>query len=243
MNGDLASLLPLAAAWFAVFVFSTTIHEAAHAWAALRLGDPTAYQGGQVSLNPAPHIQREPFGMVLVPLVSFFLMNGQWMIGWASAPYDPVWAQRHPKRSAWMALAGPVSNLLLVIASGLAIRIGIAVGMLEDPQRTSVRELYGNLTELAQAAEGSSAEGLATVLSIAFVLNLLLFVFNLLPLPPMDGSAVIKLVMSSRVANAYDEFLRQPMWAFVGLLLAWRAIRVIFWPILGLTDRLLYLGA
>ena len=64
-------------------------------------------------------------------------MNGQWMIGWASAPYDPVWAQRHPKRSAWMALAGPVSNLLLVIASGLAIRIGIAVGMLEDPQRTS----------------------------------------------------------------------------------------------------------
>jgi len=73
--------------WYAVFLFSTVCHEAAHAWSASKLGDDTAKQGGQVSLNPVPHIRREPFGMVLVPLLSWFM--GGWLIGWASAPITP----------------------------------------------------------------------------------------------------------------------------------------------------------
>ena len=80
--------------WYAVFLFSATVHEAAHAWAAYRLGDPTAYLGGQVTLNPAPHVQREPFGTVLVPIITFALSG--WMMGWASAPYNPMWADRYP---------------------------------------------------------------------------------------------------------------------------------------------------
>ncbi len=102
--------------WFVVFLLSTVCHEAAHAWAALRGGDSTAYHGGQVSLDPIPHIQREPFGMLIMPWLSFFL-NG-WMMGWASAPYDPLWARRYPKRAAWMSLAGPMANFAIAILAG-----------------------------------------------------------------------------------------------------------------------------
>ena len=82
----------LAVIWYAVLVFSLTFHEAAHAWAAQRGGDLTAYVLGQVTLDPRPHIRREPFGMVLVPLL-FFATSG-WMIGWASTPFDARWAYR-----------------------------------------------------------------------------------------------------------------------------------------------------
>ncbi|MDH4318013.1 MAG: site-2 protease family protein, partial [Desulfobulbaceae bacterium] len=109
--------------WYFAFIFSTVIHEASHSLVALKLGDETAYHAGQVSLDPTPHIKREPIGTILVPIISF-LMSG-WMIGWASAPYDPNWARRYPKRSAWMALAGPASNLVMVILSIMIIRIGV----------------------------------------------------------------------------------------------------------------------
>ena len=72
-------ILVLGLTWFVVFLFSTTLHEAGHAFAANKLGDPTAYEGGQVSLNPLPHIQREPLGMIVVPLITF--AANQWMMG------------------------------------------------------------------------------------------------------------------------------------------------------------------
>src|SRR5437870_9906314 len=106
--------------WFAAFLFSTTVHEAAHALAALRGGDPTAYLGGQVSLSPLPHIRREPIGMLVVPILTAFT-NG-WALGWASTPYDPYWAARHPRRGAAMAAAGPAGNLLIALLALLGLR-------------------------------------------------------------------------------------------------------------------------
>src|SRR2546428_1713114 len=97
--------------WFVAFLFSTTVHEAMHALAALRGGDRTAYLGGQVSLSPLPHIRREPIGMLVVPLLTAFT-NG-WAVGWASTPYDPIWAARYPRRAALMAAAGPARNPLI----------------------------------------------------------------------------------------------------------------------------------
>lgn len=96
--------------WYIVFIFSTTLHEASHALAALKLGDRTAHEGGQVTLNPIPHIRREPIGTVAVPIISFIL--GGWMIGWASVPYNYAWSLKYPKKAAKMALAGPLANLL-----------------------------------------------------------------------------------------------------------------------------------
>jgi Zn-dependent protease len=187
--------------WFVVFVFSTTLHEAGHAWAAYKLGDRTAYEGGQVSLNPMPHVRREPVGMVLVPILSFAL-NG-WMMGWASAPYDPEWAHRHPKRAALMAAAGPAANLLLALVSGLLIRFGLA----------------------------HAIPGAVMPIGILFLLNLLLFVFNLLPVPPLDGSAILPMFMSDDMARRYREFLHQPMFSLLGLLLAWKVFPYLFGPI------------
>src|SRR5947207_14525690 len=85
-------LLALGFIWYVAFLFSTTCHEAAHALAAKIGGDDTAFAGGQVSLNPVPHIQREPWGMVVIPILSL-IMTGN-LFGWASAPYDPCWCGR-----------------------------------------------------------------------------------------------------------------------------------------------------
>lgn len=216
--------------WLVAFLFSTTCHEAAHALVAWKLGDPTAYEGGQVSLNPIPHIQREPVGMIAVPIISYLFAG--WMMGWASAPYDPWWADRHPKRAAWMALAGPVSNLILVLLAGGLIHLGIASGHFVPPESL-------NFLHLVEAGpEGSS--GLAKVLSIFFTLNLLLFVFNLLPLPPLDGSGVLPLFIPEDMARRYQEFMRQ--WSLVGLVVAWSIFREIFMPIFRFAVDILYPG-
>ena len=83
--------------FYVVFVFSVTFHEAAHAYVAMRGGDLTAYHGGQVSLSPLPHMRREPIGMLVLPIVTT-LWSGM-PFGFASAPYDPAWAERHPRRA------------------------------------------------------------------------------------------------------------------------------------------------
>src|SRR5262245_6316291 len=119
-NFDVADLV----VWYLVFVFSTTCHEAAHAWVAYRGGDLTAYSLGHVTLDPTPHIRRSPFGMVVVPLISF--LWGGWMIGWASVPVNRRWAVDHPRRSALMSLAGPAANLLLASLALLAMRLLVA---------------------------------------------------------------------------------------------------------------------
>lgn len=219
--------------WYWAFLFSTVAHEAAHAWVALRLGDPTAYQGGQVSMNPLPHIYREPLGTVFFPLLTFFA--GGWMMGWASAPYDPYWAYRHPRRAAWMALAGPVANLLIAVVAGLAIWCGVWAGVFVPPESAS-------FTEVTVAAAGSTWESLAMLLSILFTLNIILFTFNLIPLLPLDGSAAVTLLMSERTASVYRQVMFNPMLSMFGLLFAWRIYGPLFSPLFRFALHLLYPG-
>src|SRR5271167_547812 len=160
MNSD---FIVLGVIWYIVFLFSTTCHEGAHALVAKLGGDTTAFEGGQVSLNPLPHIRREPFGLVVVPIFSYIAAH--WMIGWASAPYNPEWQQRYPRRAAWMALAGPGANFTLVIFSALAIRGGILAGVFAQPESAS-------FTRVVTATGPGIAGFAATFLSILFVLNL-----------------------------------------------------------------------
>src|SRR5260370_42564031 len=115
-------LIALGLIWYVAFLFSTTCHEAAHALAAKIGGDDTAFVGGQVSLNPVPHIQREPWGMVVIPILSL-IVNGS-LIGWASAPYNPEWERRHPHRAAWIALACPTTNYTLLLRGPDVMRPG-----------------------------------------------------------------------------------------------------------------------
>ncbi len=219
-----------------VFLLSITVHEAAHAWVALRGGDPTAAHTGQVTLDPLPHIRREPFGTVLMPILTYFTMG--WMMGWASAPYDPVWAERHPRRAAWMALAGPIANLLLAVLAGARhARRGWRRVSSVAPERFA-------FSAIVDAAQPGFADAVATFLSILFVLNALLFTFNLLPLPPLDGAAAITLLFPENAARRFTHFLRGlPMIQWVGMLAAWRASGIVFPPILRAAVDLVYGGA
>jgi len=226
--------LTQAATWYIVFILSTALHEASHAWAAFRLGDRTAYHAGQLTLNPLPHIRREFFGMVIVPLVSFFA--GGWMIGWASCPYDPLWAQRYPKRSAKMALAGPAANLLLVLLAGVLIRIGLNRGVFEAPNTITA-------SSITSATNPDSVfYGLSFLLSILFMLNLVLFCFNLIPLPPLDGSSLPLLVLDNDASDRYQQVLSQPGVSLLGRLIAWQGFGTVFQPIQLAVINLLYPG-
>ena len=198
-NGDQVNTEVLMAGvlWYVVFLLSTTCHETAHAWAAKMGGDLTAFHGGQVSLDPDPHIRREPFGMVIFPWLTY--ITGGWMMGWASAPFDPLWSQRYPRRAAWMSLAGPGANFSLAIFAGILIHIGMWTGYFRYPESVG-------FTHVVEPVAAGIASGAATFVSILFSLNLLLGTFNLIPVPPLDGYGVLGLLVSGRCGAPHSEF-------------------------------------
>lgn len=219
--------------WYITFLFSLTCHEAAHALVAKWGGDLTAAEGGQVTLNPLPHIQREIFGTTIVPILSYLM--GGWMIGWGSAPYDPRWSYRHPHRAAWMALAGPAANFALMLAAVLVIRIGIFVGALKVPE-------WSTFMRVVSATRPGPWDGVAVLVSIMFSLNLLLGLFNLLPLPPLDGHGAICLFFTEDLARRFTEATHNPSLSMVGLLVGWKVFGFVFDPIFSAALRLLYFG-
>lgn len=196
---------------FVVFLISVTLHEAAHALFAMLGGDRTAYLGGQVTLNPLPHIQREPVGMLLVPLVSLMLNNGQWCFGFASTPIDRAWAYHHPRRASLMSAAGPLSNLLLAA-------IAVAVLSFFKPVAWDTDEPVARI-------------------AIAFLkLNVLLFAFNLIPLPPLDGAGVVR-GLARPLERLYERLETVPYIGLVAFLVAQWSLPYLFWPIFDVARR------
>ncbi len=215
---------------YIVFVYSTVCHEAAHAWSAMKLGDRTAYEGGQVSLDPTPHVMREPMGMVIVPLAMLFLTGG--LFGWASAPLNREWTRRNPRESALVALAGPAANFLLCIAAAVLMYLGAKAGVFALPRR------YG-ASNILIGTGGAVWEGAALVLSVIFSMNLLLGIFNLIPAPPLDGSNIPLLWLKGRTAEQYQDLLVQPAMQLFAFVLAWRGFGLIYAPIFfGICDRM-----
>lgn len=222
--------------FYVVFLLSTTLHEAAHAWAAMKGGDLTAYEGGQVTLDPLPHIRREPIGMVVLPIISV-LVSG-WPLGFASAPYDPRWAQRYPRRAGWMALAGPGANLLLVLLAAAAINIGVLAGVFYAPDTI-------NFADVTAATAGAASwwNTIAYFVGAVFALNLLLFVFNLIPVPPLDGSAALVLIMPDHMVAKYQHILwSNVQLSWIGIVIAWQLFDGLFDPIFTLAISILYPG-
>jgi Zn-dependent protease len=163
---------------FAVLVLSLSFHEAAHAWTADRLGDPTARLLGRLTLNPIAHI--DWIGTVLFPLIA--MSSGLPLIGWAKPVPVNGARLRSPRRDfAVVALAGPMSNLLLAVAAAVVL-------------------------SLVDAARGAGAPpSLAvSILTLAVYLNVLLAVFNLIPIPPLDGGNVLAGVVPEPVARMID---------------------------------------
>ncbi len=221
--------IALGGLWFVVFLLSTTCHEAAHALVAALGGDQTAARAGQVTLNPLPHMRREPWGMVLIPILSYFMFyspaQGGWMIGWASAPYDPVWRMNHPRRAGAMALAGPAANLLLALAGGALLAAGLKLGWFMP-----AADLH--FDRIVDVAQGSALDGVGAFLSILFSLNIILFTFNLLPVPPLDGATALGLVLPERAARQWTELSARPIFALLAFLAAWYVFPSwVLWPV------------
>ena len=230
MTPDLAEGLM----YYVVFLFSTTLHEAGHAWAAKRGGDLTAYHGGQVSISPIPHIRREPFGMVVLPLLSVAISG--WPFGFASAPYDPQWARRFPRRAGLMALAGPAANLLLVLLAAVLIRVGLSAGIFFAPESIRFGAVAGT--------EGGGLWPAATfMVGALFSLNLLLAAFNMLPFPPLDGSGALPLLLNDSQTRRYQDFIwGNPALGWIGLIIAWQVFDKVFQPLFIAAVNLLYPG-
>jgi Zn-dependent protease len=219
--------------WFAAFLFSTTVHEAMHALVAWKGGDPTAYHGGQVSLSPIPHIKREPIGMLVVPLVTSLTQG--WAMGWASAPYDPLWAERHPQRAALMAAAGPAGNFLIALGAFAGLRAGLLMGLFVAPERAAFHALVADATT-------RDPNFLGTVLSVLLVLNVFIGLFNLLPLPPLDGFSVVSIFLPEQHAAKWRSLQSNPMMSMAGLVIAWRVFPEITDPLFSLLLLLVHPG-
>ena len=225
--------LQLCILWYIVFVFSVVFHEFAHAIVAYRFGDDTALHHGLTTLNPIPHIQRSPIGMIVIPLLSFVQFH--WMIGWASTPYDPYWARSYPKQAALMGLAGPAANLILVIVAGILAHIGIAAGIFFAPDSIQ-------FTTVVQAHTDGFPQGLAILVSILFTLNLLLFVFNLIPITPLDGTSLMEFILKGELLWKYRQLMGHPTVRMFGIFVAWYVMRFIFGPAYLLALNILYIG-
>jgi Zn-dependent protease len=172
-------------------------------------------------------------GMVVVPILSYLVAG--WMIGWASAPYNPAWAFANPRRAGLMAIAGPAANFILVLLAGLLIRSGIEMHFFQAPPSLG-------LIHMTEAVNDGWPDFAAKTVSILFSLNLLLGAFNLIPIPPLDGASIPLLFSNQRMAQALFGLIRHPTLRIVGMYLAWKLFGQIFRPLLLMAGHLLYPG-
>ena len=173
-------------------LLAITLHEAAHGYTARQLGDDTAWQMGRVTLNPFPHI--DLVGTVIMPLMLFFATSGQFLFGYAKPVPVDFSLLRHPKRDmVWVALAGPAVNLLQAFA--WAVLIYLLSGMGSDERF---------FLEMAQAG---------------VLVNLVMFAFNLFPLPPLDGGRIVVGLLPMRLAIGFSHIERYGFFIVMGLVL------------------------
>jgi len=168
---------------YLVLLFSLSFHESAHAWMALKLGDDTAARLGRITLNPVPHI--DLFGTILMPLLQ--IVGGLGVIGWAKpTPYDPKRFRRDVslrRGHISVAVVGPLSNLILVVVFSVLLALALRAGLSEE-----------------------AAAGLINVFWVGVAMNVTLAVFNLLPVPPLDGSHVMSWSLPRELGEKFDAF-------------------------------------
>jgi Zn-dependent protease len=176
-------------------IFSLSVHESAHAWMSDRFGDDLARLQGRISLNPAVHV--DPIGTLLFPAISFF--TGAPLIGWAKpTPVNPLRWRNKRVANFWVSAAGIISNAIIATTAGIMMRVLFEVNLVG----LRLHPFYG-LVAVAQS-DSLIAEGAARLLSTFFTLNVALAVFNLLPIPPLDGSKILGTILPPGFESALD---------------------------------------
>jgi Zn-dependent protease len=192
MTGDLARLLYIVSVWALPVIFAITLHEAAHGFVAYRLGDDTAWRSGRVTANPLRHI--DPIGTILLPALLILTRSG-FLFGYAKPVPVNFWRLDNPKRDmVWVAIAGPGTNIALAIVSGL-------------------------LTHIVPFLPPSAGKWLWLNLIHSMVINVVLAVFNMIPLPPLDGGRVAVGLLPNALAVPFGKIERYGLVILIFLLL------------------------
>ena len=187
-------------------IFSIIIHEVSHGFAAEMLGDPTARLQGRLTLNPLPHI--DPLGSVIIPAL-LVLTHANFLFGWAKpVPYNPYNLKNQKWGEAIVAAAGPGVNLLLAVVFGLVVRFGI----------------------------GTLPSEFISLAGLVVYINIMLAFFNLLPIPPLDGSKLLRAVLPYGANMAFQRF--EAMLMSGGLIM----MLIVFWLLFSVVGKFFYIG-
>jgi len=188
-----------------VLLFSVVFHEVAHGWVAYILGDKTAYKMGRLTLNPIPHI--DPIMTVMMPLMLGFLTNWQFMFGGAKpVPVNPFNFKRPKRDMAITAAAGPVSNLILIIFTIILYKTLVVSGFIDN-------------IEVVRRLNYNEMNFLDTFFIYAVMINAVLMAFNLIPIPPLDGSKIVMGFMNYRQAEKFESFSRYGLFIILGIMM------------------------
>jgi len=209
-------------------IFSLSVHESAHAWMSNRFGDDLARLQGRISLNPAAHV--DPIGTLLFPAIAYF--TGAPLIGWAKpTPVNPLRWRNKRVANFWVSAAGIISNFIIAIIVGIIIRVLGAVGVI----------IVSSDGIGLNRPDSLIAEGGLKLLITFFTLNVALGIFNLIPIPPLDGSKILQSILPSSFDSAFESLER---FGFLLLIVAMftGVFRVIFGVVMPIAERLLFIG-
>jgi Zn-dependent protease len=231
MNLDSSQLLQFLF-YMVALIFSLSVHESAHAWTSNYFGDDLARLQGRISLNPMAHV--DPIGTLLFPAMAFFMHAP--LIGWAKpTPVNPFRWRNKRVANFWVSIAGVICNFIIAIVAGIILRILLA---------TNVAGLgLGDYGLEAEAAHKSLiAEGAVALLMTFFQLNVALGVFNLIPIPPLDGSKVLQSILPPSFEPGFEALER---FGFILLILAMftGVFTVIFRVVMPIAFQILFIGA